>query len=198
MSFEIPSQDNQTPGSITTFESLRRSVNPSFAISKGGIKNRTLSNADNEIKNDQVISNDLFDNKAELKMRISEIAMHLTDLVKSSFFEQIDELLDEESFEVEDNLIDKNSFDCFLRVFSLLSKPKIPAFTVSSRGNIVANWVNSNTRVHWEFLRNRFSFLNIIYCSEGNDNQYISFRGNIKDTLNFLKQQKAFENIKRG
>jgi hypothetical protein len=98
------------------------------------------------------IDDDLFANRAALKMLTSQVAMHLSDLQRSDLFKQIDELLNVDDWTDTDQPILVNSFRTFLRFLIYYRSVRRPSLTVTTDGNIAASWFTKQNRLSMEFL----------------------------------------------
>jgi|GEM_PF-5409958 len=127
----------------------------------------------------------LFNNKGELKILISKIAMHMKEDFRKDLFVQIDELLSEENFTEDDNLISVDSFAGFLMFFGLVPKIKTPSLTVTHEGNIATSWLDETVRLHVEFLPNRL-FRTAVSRRDLGEKELLGHQGSIKSLETFL------------
>lgn len=94
----------------------------------------------------------IFENRSELKILISQVAMHISANQRHDFFKQIDDLLDQDEWMEEDSLINKSSFFSFLRFITYSINVKRPSLTVASSGNVGASWFHNRRRLSIEFM----------------------------------------------
>lgn len=135
------------------------------------------------------LENSLFKNKSDVKIMISQIAMHLSDKKRYDLFKQIDSLLDLDSFCDGDNLIILKSFSTFLKFYTLYSNTKRPALTVTNNGTLGSTWVSETGKLYIESLANKNNeFVAAVSRKYGNEVEYISYKGTLKMLKNFLKQ----------
>ena len=96
----------------------------------------------------------LFDARANVKILVSQVSMHLSNELRERLFQQIDLLHDPDEWEDGDEPIHLKSFKTFLRWFYLNNPKNLPSFGLSSRGNFITSWManNNNDRLILEFL----------------------------------------------
>jgi hypothetical protein len=102
------------------------------------------------------LDDDLFTNRAALKMLTSQVAMHLGDLQRRDLFRQIDELLNVEDWTDTDQPIHVTSFRTFLRFLIYYRNVRRPSLTVTADGNIATSWFTKQKRLTIEFLDEDF------------------------------------------
>lgn len=123
----------------------------------------------------------IFNNKSELKILISEIAMHLTPERRKDLFKQIDELLDVDDWMEEDSLIDPHSFRSFLRFVIYAGDVKRPSLTVTNSGNLGASWLATNHRLTIEFMRHDLVRMVLHLRTDPEaDSETCAFQGSLK------------------
>lgn len=94
----------------------------------------------------------LFDARANVKILISQVSMHISAELRERLFRQIDLLHDPEEWEDGESPINLLSFKTFLRWVYLNSPEKLPSFGLSSSGNFIASWIVNKDRLILEFL----------------------------------------------
>ncbi len=128
----------------------------------------------------------LYSNKAELKILLSRVAMHLTKSKKEDIFKQIDELLNIDYFDEEDDsLVNKTSFASFVKFLCLNPNMKRVALTVSNPGNISGTWVLENGRMHIEFLPDG-KYRTSVMRRDGQETESLVHQGSIRSMIRFL------------
>ena len=94
----------------------------------------------------------LFENRAKLKTRTSQVAMHLDAEERRNLFNAIDRLLDPAEWEDDSAEISEKSFNSFLR-FTIYAHPRrLPNLGVGPDGALLAAWRWQENSVHVEFL----------------------------------------------
>ncbi|MGH8548360.1 MAG: hypothetical protein ACRERU_07130 [Methylococcales bacterium] len=96
----------------------------------------------------------LYDARAYCKIKMSAIAMHLSQEWRSRFFSQLDSLMDIENWEKDDTPITEVSFTTFLRMILLIRPERRPGLGSTSEANILAAWTVANDRLTIECLSN--------------------------------------------
>lgn len=143
------------------------------------------SDFDNQIATER--KQGAYDNKVNLKILFSRIAMHLSRGIRDQVFSQLDELLDEEDFSEEDSLINENSFQTFLRFISLAKIIKRPALTVSVRGFLGASWRESDVCSTIDFLPNGQARTIVSRKATSGNTQIIGSEGDLPTSLEYIK-----------
>lgn len=94
----------------------------------------------------------LFDTRAQFKIFLSQIAMHLTDEWRTALFSQLDNLLDPAQWENADRPPRLGSFQTFVRMLLLLRSEIRPGIGATHDGNIIAAWTRNENRLTIECL----------------------------------------------
>jgi hypothetical protein len=160
-----------------------RLMSPKKVLTQGTDTGQQLAKSGN-------LEEQLFGNRSELKMLISRIAMHLTDVTRKDIFKQIDELLDIESFGDDDSLVIPGSFSAFLKFFTIYPTMRRVALTVSSSGTMGGTWVVPTGRIHIEFMPTG-AFRTSISRKENDEIEYFAHQGSLKSLKNFLRQNEV-------
>ena len=119
---------------------------------------RSDANAPSRLKgaalapNQTTLAEVLFSNRAQLKVQISEVAMHLRAAQRADIFAQIDALLNPDDWIETDSLISVSSFRTFLRFLTYYHNVKRPSLVVTEAGNVAAAWFAMGHRLTVEFL----------------------------------------------
>jgi hypothetical protein len=94
----------------------------------------------------------LFRRRWQMKLMVSQVAMHLSRETQISLARALDDLLDAESWHVEDALLVPNSFATYLRLCLFERSLRLPAFGISQAGNLMGGWITDSGRLTFEFL----------------------------------------------
>jgi len=87
----------------------------------------------------------LFDARANVKILLSKVSMHYSDVFREKLYRQIDLIHDPDDWEDEEVPVMLDSFKTFLRWFYLTNPSTLPNFGLTDSGNFIATWVE-NTR----------------------------------------------------
>jgi hypothetical protein len=112
--------------SVTPFRNMQRALPPSAMQSQ----TTTSENLENQ----------LFNNRASLKVLVSQVAMHLAKEERDDIFKQIDSLLDIEAWVDDSNFVLVGSMKTFLRFAIAAGKIKRPSLNVTNNRNLLATW----------------------------------------------------------
>lgn len=137
---------------------------------------------------DKQLEQVLFDNRSELKILTSRIAMHISESSRRDLFQQIDRLLDLDAWSDLESLIPPSSFKTFLRFLVFKSETQRPSLTLSAEGNVVASWFTEEARLSTEFypkdtVRSVFSRRQ----GAGNLPHILSYSGHLDGLPEFLR-----------
>lgn len=127
----------------------------------------------------------LYNNRSELKVLVSRIAMHLKIELRNDLFAQIDTLLDLDAFEEDDCLISTNSFSTFLMFVSTLSNVRRPSLTVGHDGQVFCTWINQEGRIDIEFFAGK-KFRIYVSRGQGEQVELFSHFGSYQSLMKFL------------
>lgn len=108
----------------------------------------------NPIKTDTSMETRLYDAKAICKIKTAELAMYLSDDMRTRFFSQLDNLLDPDNWEEDDDPITIESFTTLLRMILFLHPSRRPGLGATQNGNIIAAWTNEKDRLTVECFPN--------------------------------------------
>ncbi|TXK95389.1 hypothetical protein BMR02_12835 [Methylococcaceae bacterium HT1] len=100
------------------------------------------------------IEETLYDSRADCKIEISKVAMHLSDNWRNGLFKQLDSLMDIDNWEDDDAPVTHKSFSTLLRMLTLLRPDCRPGLGSTSSGNIIAAWTKESSRLTIECLPN--------------------------------------------
>jgi hypothetical protein len=129
----------------------------------------------------------LFDNRAELKMAVSEIVSHLDPKWRGIIFEQLDALLDKESWQDDSMLIEKSTFLTFLRFVVFAGPTRLPSIGVGPTGNLLAAWIKDGDRVAIEFRRDDMAAATFVWQG-ARSRESVAWRGHVVDLKLFLER----------
>lgn len=125
-----------------------------------------------------------FDNRANLKIMISDVAMHLPDVVRRDLFEQIDRLLDWANWSEDDSLITPTSFRTFLRFIIYHGPLRRPALTVGIAETLVSTWLANGDRLTIEFLPlDRVRVVAYRSAGAGGEPEVLSYLGRVEGAI---------------
>src|SRR5690606_15283844 len=96
----------------------------------------------------------LYDIRANCKIKISQIAMHLRDDWRLGLYKQLDCLMDAENWEDDELPVSLDSFTTFLRSMTLINSEVRPGLGISVDGNIIGAWTKDKSRLTIEFKKN--------------------------------------------
>ena len=130
----------------------------------------------------------LFDNAAQLKVDVSQIAMHLSPEWRRSIFRGLDALLSAEAWEEEESsLITENAFKTLLRFTVYAAPNKLPSLGVGPTGNPLAGWQNGEARVFVEFLSDDQANAILVRRTQ-RSKESASWRGHVADLSSFIQR----------
>lgn len=132
-------------------------------------KYKSNSALNNEIHDN--IDEIIFDERAKLKIATAKKALaYLDKKFKDALFAQIDLVLNEEDWEVSDPVVDVKSFETLLK-FVLNHRPaEAPSINISNSGNIIATWINDNSKVRMEcFPSEHINFFSVSFLEGEKD-----------------------------
>ena len=96
----------------------------------------------------------LYDATATVKIKMSNVAMHIGTEWRDKLFNQIDSLHDIKEWDEDDNPVNKDSFGAFIKELILLKPDNHPGLGLSFNGNVIAMWRKNNDKLIIEFLAN--------------------------------------------
>lgn len=102
----------------------------------------------------------LYDALALCKIKTSSVAMYLHNEWRTSFFLQLDSLMDADNWDDDDSPVNIASFSTLLRMLTFIKPTRRPGLGSTSSGNIIAMWTTEssdhltieclpNDRVRW-------------------------------------------------
>ena len=95
----------------------------------------------------------LYETRADCKIKISQIAMHLQDDWRLGLYKQLDSLMDFENWDDDDLPVSLDSFSTFLRTMAYMKPEARPGLGVSVDGNLIGAWTKDNSRLTIEFKK---------------------------------------------
>lgn len=143
----LQSNTKQTPD---TQNVLRRNVGKDSDIIDRALRKNIESKNILEVVRGQhteyadTLEGQLYEAKACCKIKISSIAMYLSDDRRSRFFRQLDNLMDIENWEEDDKPVTEASFTTLLRLLLFIKPKRNPSLGATNDGNILAAWVINN------------------------------------------------------
>ena len=133
----------------------------------------------------------LFDNAADLKIRLSRVAMHLADEWRRTIFKQLDILLDIDSWDERSSEAEMNSFVTFLRFIIFAMPGRLPSMGIGPKGNILAAWrcqgEGGEKRLSAEFL-DRDATQVFLSTPSPRGQQTMLWSGHVAELKAFLEQ----------
>jgi hypothetical protein len=136
-------------------------------------------------KEAQSLEETLFDNAAELKIAVSQVAMHLAPGWRNVIFKQLDRLLDAENWDDESTLIKMPSFLTFLRFIVFSAPTRFPSLGVSPKGYILAAWTCAPHQIAVEFFASDSAAATFSIQAE-RSKQIVLWRGHVAELMNFI------------
>lgn len=95
----------------------------------------------------------LYDSRASFKLRVANVAMHLSTEWRKKFFKQVDSLLDEDEWDERDLPITDSSFVTLIRTVLFTKAKRRPGLGATSNGHVIAAWTTvSDDRLTIECL----------------------------------------------
>jgi hypothetical protein len=129
----------------------------------------------------------LFDNGAQLKVTISQIAMYLTTEWRTAIFEQLDFLLNPKDWQEDSALIEVATFLTFLRFLVFAAPNRVPGLGVSPNGNVLAAWLKGGERITVQFLPEDRAIATVIRGGT-RGNETVAWRGHVVDLKLFIER----------
>lgn len=128
----------------------------------------------------------LFDLRATLKIKLSQLAMHLSQRMRSAIFGELDAVLDRESWQDNSALIQQSTFMTFLRFIIFVSPTRLPSLGVGPTGHLLAAWGSDTARIAVEFLAADQAAAAITKCGTRSA-EIMTFRGHVVDLKLFVE-----------
>lgn len=128
---------------------------------------------------------ELFDNAAELKINMSQIAMHLPMRWRDSVRKQIDRLLASEDWDEGSSSIGLPSFRTFLRFLAFSTPANLAGLGVSPTGTLLAAWHRDGKRVSVEFVAGDRANCVVAGPTE-RDHEVIAWQGHVGELTQFI------------
>lgn len=139
------------------------------------------------------LDDELFANRAALKVLTSRVAMHLRQEERRLLFSEVDRLLDIEHWEDTSSKINEGAFQSFLR-FMIFARPhRLPNLGVGYDGALLASWRTDQKSVQAEFLSRDNSVVLIKTLSLRGGAQTIAWRGEVADVRDAIERNRAIE-----
>jgi hypothetical protein len=136
----------------------------------------------------------VFENRTNLKLATSSVAMHLTAGDRGTLFACIDRLLDISEWEDESSHIDEDGYRTFLRFMIYAHLRRLPNLGVAPNGALLAGWQHEDKSVHVEFFPgDQCTALVRFQSSRGIER--IARRGHVAGLREFLVNNNAVECI---
>lgn len=127
---------------------VTRSKGPEGPISVSSSEFRTLA------RDHEPLELQLYEARAQAKILISKVAMHLSADWRLGLHRQLDSLLDVEEWMDGEAPLGTNSFSTFMRLMLLIQPQVRPGIGLTSRGNLIASWQAGSARLSVECLPN--------------------------------------------
>lgn len=129
----------------------------------------------------------LFDNAAQLKIMLSQIAMHMSSASRNAIFAQLDFLLKLEDWQDDSALIEGATFNTFIRFLIFAAPNRLPSLGVGLTGHVLAAWNKGDQHISIEFLPN--DYVTAILVKQGTcGKQAVSWRGHVVDFKEFVER----------
>ncbi len=135
----------------------------------------------------ETLESKLFDNAAELKIALSQIAMHLNSQWRDLIRDQIDALLDAHNWEDDSAFVTKTTFITFLRFIVFANTTRLPSLGVGSTGNMLAAWRKGEQRIAVEFLLNDRAAATFVMHG-AHSKEAVAWRGHVADLKAFIER----------
>ncbi len=94
----------------------------------------------------------LYNSRANCKLKIASVAMHLNQDWRTRFFMQLDNLLDINEWDEDDQPVTDDSFSTLLRLLLSIRPKRRPGLGATSNGHIIATWTSGKNRLTIECL----------------------------------------------
>ena len=104
------------------------------------------------VSQDGEIERRLFDSLSEIKIFLSQVSMHLDNAMRNKIFDQLDKICNVEEWDIADDPIEISSFRTFIRMIFLINPTRYPGLALANKGNLLAYWVNEDSRLSIECL----------------------------------------------
>jgi hypothetical protein len=127
----------------------------------------------------------LFDARANAKMVVAQVSMHLSPDWRAKIYRQVDSLLDVEDWQASDGLPDVASMKTFLRFVIYAGVTTVPSLGVAPNGNVLTAWRADTRRLTIEFQPNDRCRIAISHSS-GDDTSIITYTGSTVEARSFL------------
>lgn len=131
----------------------------------------------------------LFDVKAELKIITSEVSMHIDSILREKLFKQIDRIHDPDEWEDNDLPMNPTSYRNFITGLVKISPKRGPGLGVSVAGNVVAAWMDGESRLILEFAKD--SVIWVVSRRINGEEEFVSGKTNLKRLYANLKPNVA-------
>lgn len=128
----------------------------------------------------------LFDERAKLKIAVSRVSMHLKQAWRESIFRQIDVLYSSEDWEDDSTFATGDAFRTLLRFIVFAAPNSLPSLAIAPNGNPVASWADGDRRVHIEFLPSDLANA-LLAKSTDRGPEAVSWRGPITNIFEFVR-----------
>lgn len=129
----------------------------------------------------------LFENAAQLKIMLSQIAMHLSTEWRYAIFGQLDSLLKLEDWLEDSSIIEASTFKTFVR-FIIFSAPKrFPSLGVGLTGHVLAAWTKDGQKISVEFFPDDVATA-IVVKQGTRGKETVAWRGHVVDLKLFIER----------
>jgi hypothetical protein len=130
----------------------------------------------------------LFDARANAKLVVSSLAMHLPSEWRAKINKQLDRLLDVEEWEDGDHMLLPSSMQSFLRFVIYADAKAVPSLGMSPLGFVLAAWRTDTRRLTIEF-QPRDRCRAVISHLAGDDQSIVTFTGLVSAARTFVMSQ---------
>lgn len=130
----------------------------------------------------------LFDARANAKLAVSSLAMHLDNDWRAKINKQVDALLSVEDWDSSEALLQPTSMRTFLRFVIFADVKQVPSLGMSPAGFILGAWRKDTRRLTIEFMPGDRCRLAISHFA-GDDDSIVTFAGASTSARGFIDQQ---------
>ncbi len=134
----------------------------------------------------------LFDQKANLKIQLSQLAMRLSPRMRSAIFDQLDVILDRDSWQDNSALIQPDTFMTFLRFIVFAFALPAASLGVGPTGHLLAAWSTGTPRITAEFLSNDKAAA-VVVKHGTRSSEIMTWRGHVVDLKLFVEREGLIE-----
>lgn len=109
----------------------------------------------------------LFDSRANCKIRMASVAMHIDKDWRNGFFKQVDNLLNLEDWDEDDEPVTAASFATLIRMILFIKPERRPGLGAAEEGYIIAAWTVGDDRLTIKCLPNDQIQWVLVHCIDG-------------------------------